>query len=148
MIGKVPTLQLDDGSSIYDSLTICDYLIATYSPEWGIKQQNNFWEYRTRLSMLNEMSDVNTGPEIANSRATATTADFQLSKIHRGLAHIENTWISPSELSLVSIGLGCTFDWLLNFPEINWVGFVPEDYLNEFKLRRVNGETHHSGSLL
>ena len=31
-IGKVPTLQLDDGSSIYDSLIICDYLIATYSP--------------------------------------------------------------------------------------------------------------------
>ena len=36
-IGKVPTLQLDDGPNIYDSLIICDYLIATYGPEWGLE---------------------------------------------------------------------------------------------------------------
>ena len=149
-IGKVPTLQLNDGSSIYDSLTICDYLIATYSPEWGITQQNNFWEYRTRLSMLNEMSDAGTQARrlLIQEPPQQNSADFQLSKIHRGLAHIENNWISlESELSLVSIGLGCTFDWLLNrFPEINWVSSCPRitNWFNEFKLRQSMEKTQIS----
>ncbi|MDC3058129.1 glutathione S-transferase N-terminal domain-containing protein [Litorivicinus sp.] len=52
-VGKVPTLRLNDGTDIFDSLIICDYLIATYSAEWGLEQQADDWQYRTRLSLLN-----------------------------------------------------------------------------------------------
>ena len=41
LIGKVPTLRLNDGSGIFDSLIFCDYLIATYSTEWGLEQQTD-----------------------------------------------------------------------------------------------------------
>lgn len=37
-IGKVATLRLNDGSGIFDSLIICDYLIATNSTDWGLEQ--------------------------------------------------------------------------------------------------------------
>ncbi len=36
-IGKVPTLRLNDGSAIFDSLIIYDYLVATYVPDWGLE---------------------------------------------------------------------------------------------------------------
>ncbi|MBU24993.1 MAG: hypothetical protein CMD99_03065 [Gammaproteobacteria bacterium] len=140
-MGKVPTLRLDDGSSIYDSLTICDYLIATFSPEWGIKQQISYWDYRTRLSMLNEMSDAGTQARRLKNQdpPQQNAASFQFDKIHRGLTHIEDTWITlESDLSMTSIGLGCTFDWFLNrFPEIKWTVSYPgiTSWFNEFKLR-------------
>ena len=42
------------------------------------------------------------------------------------------------ELSLASIGLACTFDWLLDrFPEISWADLYPRigRWFNEFKTR-------------
>jgi glutathione S-transferase len=101
--------------------------------------------------MLNEMSDAGTQARrlLIQEPPQQQSADFQLSKIHRGLAHIENTWISlESEISLVSIGLGCTFDWLLNrFPEINWVSSCPRitNWFNEFKLRQSMEKTQIPG---
>ena len=140
-VGKVPTLRLDDGSSIFDSLIICDYLIATYSPDWGLEQQANYWEYRTRLSLLNQTSDAGSQARklLAQEPPQTKGANFQLGKAHRSLTHLETTWSSlESELSLASIGLACTFDWLLNrFPEIDWSGTYPRiaKWFDEFKLR-------------
>jgi glutathione S-transferase len=71
-IGKVPTLRLDDGSSIFDSLIICDYLIATYSPDWGLEHQADFWKYRTRLSLLNQTSDAGSQAKEAFSAGSTT----------------------------------------------------------------------------
>ena len=56
--------------------------------------------------MLNEISDAGTQTPrlLIQELPQQNAAKFQLSKIHRGLAHIENTWISlESELSLASI---------------------------------------------
>ena len=33
-IEKVPTLRLPNGSFLYDSQVICDYLFLKYRPEW------------------------------------------------------------------------------------------------------------------
>ena len=146
-IGKVPTLQLDDGPNIYDSLIICDYLIATYGPEWGLEQQTDFWQYRTRLSLLNQTSDAGSQARkfLAQEPPQTRAADFQLSKVHRSLTHLETTWVSlEKELSLASIGLACTFDWLLDrFPEISWADFYPRigRWFNEFKTRESMQKT-------
>jgi len=140
-VGKVPTLRLNDGTGIFDSLIICDYLIATYSAEWGLEQQTDLWQYRTRLSLLNQTSDAGSQARklLAQDPPQAHAADFQLSKVHRSLTHLETTWISlETELSLASIGLACTFDWLLErFPEISWPDLYPRigRWFDEFKTR-------------
>ena len=140
-IGKVPTLHLEDGSTIFDSLIICDYLIATYAPEWGLEQQTNFWEYRTRLSLLNQTSDAGSQARklLAQEPPQTKAADFQLGKVHRSLTHLETTWSTlETELSLASIGLACTFDWLLDrFPETNWADLYPRigRWFDDFKTR-------------
>jgi len=140
-IGKVPTLHLEDGSTIFDSLIICDYLIATYAPEWGLEQQTNFWEYRTRLSLLNQTSDAGSQARklLAQEPPQIKAADFQLGKVHRSLTHLEATWSTlETELSLASIGLACTFDWLLDrFPETNWADLYPriDRWFDDFKTR-------------
>lgn len=128
-LGKIPTLQLENGSAIYDSLIICDYLVDTFSPGWGINEQVDYWAYRTRLSLLNQIGDAG-----SQSRKLSTqdppqhkAAEFQLNKIQRSLTHIENTWPSlETELSIASIGLGCTFDYLLyRLPEVDWTTTYP-----------------------
>ena len=80
-------------------------------------------------------------PEIANSRAAATTVSRFSAQQNPpwSSAYREHLDITESEISLVSIGLGCTVDWLLNrFPEINWVSSCPRitNWFNEFKLRQ------------
>ena len=140
-IGKVPTLRLDDGSTIFDSLIICDYLIATYAQDWGLEQQTNFWENRTRLSLLNQTSDAGSQARklLAQAPPQTKAADFQLDKVHRSLTHLETRWDSlEKELSLASIGLACTFDWLLaRFPETNWADLYPRigRWFDDFKTR-------------
>ena len=146
-IGKVPTLRLDDGSSIFDSLIICDYLIATYSPDWGLEYQDDFWNYRTRLSLLNQTSDAGSQARklLAQNPPQTKGADFQLGKVHRSLTHLETTWSSlESELSLASIGLACTFDWLLDrFPENDWASLYPRigRWFDGFKTRESMQKT-------
>ena len=146
-IGKVPTLRLDDGSSIFDSLIICDYLIANYSPDWGLEHQADFWEYRTRLSLLNQTSDASSQARklLAQEPPQTKGADFQLGKVHRSLAHLETTWSSlESELSLASIGLACMFDWLLDrFPENDWASLYPRigRWFDGFKTRESMQKT-------
>jgi glutathione S-transferase len=140
-MGKVPTLRLADGSAIFDSLIICDYLIATYAPDWGLEHQTDYWEYRTRLSLLNQTSDAGSQARklLAQEPPQTKAADFQLDKVHRSLTHLETTWsMLETELSLSSIGLACTFDWLLDrFPEINWTNLYPRigRWFDGFKMR-------------
>ncbi|MDC3058130.1 hypothetical protein OA099_02075 [Litorivicinus sp.] len=82
---------------------------------------------------------------MAQDTPQAHPADFQLSKVHRSLTHLETTWISlETELSLASIGLACTFDWLLDrFPEISWPGLYPRigRWFDEFKTRESMQKT-------
>ncbi len=146
-IGKVPTLRLNDGSGIFDSLIICDYLIATYSTDWGLEQQTDLWQHKTRLSLLNQTSDAGSQARklLVQEPPQMKAADFQLSKVHRSLAHLETTWGTlETELSLASIGLACTFDWLLDrFPGISWADLYPRigRWFDEFKTRESMQKT-------
>ena len=82
-IGKVPTLRLNDGTGIFDSLIICDYLIATYPAEWV--------SHKKLTSAVQDPSVVVESDKHAGSQAkvvgteptTNKAADFQLSKVHR-----------------------------------------------------------------
>ncbi|MDB9863203.1 glutathione S-transferase [Litorivicinus sp.] len=150
-IGKVPTLKLDDGSAIFDSLVICDYLVGQFKPGWGQPNNISQWEYRTRLSQLNQTSDAGSqmrkllGQEPPQEKA----AWFQFDKIKRSITHINANWADfESEISLVTIGLGCTMDWLyVRFPEQPWEAEFPRihKWFQEFKERPSMQQTKISG---
>jgi glutathione S-transferase len=57
-IGQVPTLELDDGTHITESLTICQYLDAVSGPPYlcgdGLEERTRIamWERRAELQLL------------------------------------------------------------------------------------------------
>ena len=91
--------------------------------------------------MLNQTSDAGSQARklLAQEPPQIKAADFQLDKVHRSLTHLETTWDTlETELSLASIGLACTFDWLLDrFPETNWADLYPRigRWFDDFKTR-------------
>ena len=140
-IGKVPTLCLPDGSSLYDSQVICDYLISTYRPNWGLDVTSTIWTHRTRLSLLNQTSDAGSQAKklLSQDPPQKKAAEFQTDKIDRSLQYIGTSWDSfEDELSLATIGLACTFDWLLDrFPAMPWKARHPRiaKWFTSFKER-------------
>ncbi|MBV8658989.1 MAG: glutathione S-transferase [Burkholderiales bacterium] len=140
-LGKVPVLLLDDGSPLYDSRVIVDYLdhispVSQLIPKdhrqaVGVKR----WE-----ALADGICDAaafivreRVRPEVQqNSEIVAR----QLGKINRGLAALsadlgERTWCNGEGYSLADIAVGVCLGYIdFRFAEIKW----RESYPNLAKL--------------
>ena len=142
-LGKVPVLVLDDGSTLYDSRVIVDYLdhispVSQLIPKdhrqaVGVKR----WE-----ALADGICDAAASivrervrPEIQQSR---DLIERQLGKIHRGLAALsadlgDRLWCTGEGYSLADIAVGVCLGYIdFRFAEIAW----RESYPNLAKLAK------------
>jgi len=141
-LGKVPCLIMDDGSSMYDSRVIAEYL-DTLTPVCKLLPPNG--RDRADVKVWEALSDgVADAAILARLETTqrpveqqnAAWIERQMSRVHAGLAVMsanlgESPFCKGNHYTLADVAVGCTLGWLLfRFPEIDWRG----DYANLARL--------------
>ena len=131
-LGKVPTLVLDDGSSLYDSRVICEYLdgldssLLTIAPS-GMER----WQILRLQALADGMMDAIFSITTENRR---TDAERSLKWIERWQAGITRsldvleTEIHhfPTDINLSHIAVGCALAQLdFRLPNLNWHSRLP-----------------------
>jgi len=130
-LGKVPTLVLDDGDSLFDSRVIVEYLdhrtpVANLIPhEHNLKIQVKRWE-----ALADGVCDaaiiVMQESRRSQECQDAAVITKQMGKVERGLTALstelaEGKWCVDNTFSLADIALGCLLGYLdLRFADINW----------------------------
>jgi len=135
-LGKVPVLVLDDGTQLYDSRVIVEY-IDTVSPVSRLIPEPNRqriavkrWEALSDGICDAAMAEVleNRRPARQQSKAWITR---QQQKIAAGVAEMarelgEHAWCNGESYSLADIAAGCALGYLdLRCPDLDWRSEYP-----------------------
>lgn len=130
-LGKVPTLVLDDGDSLFDSRVIAEYLdhrtpVANLLPhEHTLRIKVKRWEALADGTCDAAVAAVMESRRAEGARDTAIISK-QLGKVERGLQALSeelagSKWCVDDTFSLADIALGCLLGYLeLRFKDINW----------------------------
>lgn len=136
-LGKVPCLVMEDGSAMYDSRVIAEYL-DTLTPVCKLLPANS--RDRANVKVREALADgVCDAAVIAYLERTQRPAelqsqawiDRQMGKVHAGLKVIadnlgEQPFCMGNHYTLADVAVGCTLGWLaLRFPDIDWRGDYP-----------------------
>jgi glutathione S-transferase len=136
-LGKVPCLVMEDGSTMYDSRVIAEYL-DTLTPVCKLLPPNS--RDRANVKVWEALADgVLDAAVLAYLERTWRPAeqqsqawfDRQMGKVHGGLAVMsENLGEQPFcmgiHYTLADVAVGCTLGWLaFRFPDIDWRGDYP-----------------------
>ena len=128
---KIPTLILDDGRALYDSLVICDYFDTLRPPRVIPESGAKRWDVLTVHALANGICDaaVSARYEQALRPEPLRWPDWvkaQMKKIESGLDWLDGNVAmlgqgnTPS-VSLDQVAVGCALDYLgFRFAEINW----------------------------
>jgi glutathione S-transferase len=136
-LGKVPCLMMDDGSPMYDSRVIVEYL-DTLTPVCKLLPPNSrdranvkVWEALADgvldAAILVRLENILRPPE----QQSQAWIDRQLVKVSAGLAVMskdlgEQNFCMGTHYTLADVAVGCTLGWLaFRFPEIDWRGDYP-----------------------
>jgi glutathione S-transferase len=126
-LGKIPTLLLDDGTALYDSRVIAEFLdsvspISRLIPS-AIRD-------RVQVRRWEALADgvVDAGILVRSN----AMLDKQLAHMHRGMAQLAaelngRAWCHGERYSLADIALGCCLGWLaFRKPgEVDWLAQYP-----------------------
>jgi glutathione S-transferase len=136
-LGKVPCLVMEDGSTMYDSRVIAEYL-DTLTPVCKLLPANS--RDRANVKVWEALADgVLDAGVLAYLERTWRPAgqqsqawfDRQMGKVQAGLAVMsENLGEQPFcmgiHYTLADVAVGCTLGWLsFRFPDIDWRGAYP-----------------------
>jgi glutathione S-transferase len=136
-LGKVPCLVMEDGSTMYDSRVIAEYL-DTLTPVCKLLPANS--RDRANVKVWEALADgVLDAGVLAYLERTWRPAgqqsqawfDRQMGKVHGGLAVMsENLGEQPFcmgiHYTLADVAVGCTLGWLsFRFPDIAWRASYP-----------------------
>jgi glutathione S-transferase len=125
-IGKIPTLVLDDGSAIYDSLVIVEYF-DQISPEPRLVPAGG--AERLRALKLHALADgLMTAAMLVRAEAGKAAArqwpEFlasQMARVETCLARLELDTADAHALTIGEIAAGCALGWLeFRMPQIAW----------------------------
>lgn len=135
-LGKVPVLLMDDGSSLYDSRVIAEYL-DTISPVSRLLPQDRRQLVETRRfeALADGICDAAASIVVERRRPAAQQSqewiDRQQGKIDRGLAALsgmlgDRHWCNGEGYSLADIATGCMLGYLdFRFAELAWRDLYP-----------------------
>ena len=131
-LGKVPVLVLDDGSTLFDSRVIVEYLdtvtpVSRLIPEGSrqriaVKRWEALADGITDAAALIYLERTKRAPEHQSQEWIAR----QEQKVLRGLEAMaeelgEKKWCTGDLMNLSDIAVGCTLGYLdFRFAEINW----------------------------
>ena len=131
-LGKVPCLIMEDGSSMYDSRVIAEYL-DTLTPVCKLLPPNG--RDRADVKVWEALSDgLLEAAILVRLEKTLRPAEQQspewiarqLGKVHASLATMsanlgESPFCKGNHYTLADVAVGCALGWLLfRFPEIDW----------------------------
>ena len=123
-LGKIPALVLDDGTVLYDSPVICEYLDTEFGGRRLLAASGERrWRTLTRVALVDGILDAAILTRMDRLRPAAQqSADWvsrQLGKMLRGLDTLEREAATfGSELDLGLVAVGCALGYLpVRIPE-------------------------------
>jgi glutathione S-transferase len=141
-LGQVPCLIMEDGSAMFDSRVIAEYL-DTLTPVCKLLPPNG--RDRADVKVWEALSDGVADAAVLvrlektlrpAEQQSAAWIERQMGKVHAGLAVMsanlgESPYCKGNHYTLADVAVGCTLGWLLfRFPEIDW----RSDYANLARL--------------
>jgi glutathione S-transferase len=136
-LGKVPCLVMEDGSAMYDSRVIVEYL-DTLTPVCKLLPPNS--RDRANVKVWEALADgVGDAAVLAYLERTQRPAelqsqvwvDRQMGKVRNGLQVMsdnlgEQPFCMGIHYTLADVAVGCVLGWLaLRFPDVDWRGDHP-----------------------
>ena len=133
-LGKVPCLVMEDGSAIYDSRVIAEYL-DTLTPVCKLLPPNG--RERAGVKVWEALADgvLDAAILVRNERILRPAelqsdawVERQMGKVHAGLAAMsaglgDAPFCAGNQYTLADIAVGCALGWLsFRFPGIDWRG--------------------------
>jgi glutathione S-transferase len=131
-LGKVPCLVMEDGSALYDSRVIAEYL-DTLTPVCKLLPPNG--RDRADVKVWEALADgvldaavlvrLETTLRPAEQQSSAWI-ERQMGKVHAGLAVMsaklgESPFCGGNHYTLADVAVGCCLGWLsFRFPQIDW----------------------------
>ena len=135
-LGKIPVLVLDDGTRLFDSRVIVEYL-DTVSPVSRLIPEPSRQRITVKRweALADGICDAAGAIHIERKRPARQQSndwiDRQHEKVERGLAEMareleDRPWCNGEGYSLADIATGCALGYLdLRFPEIAWRACIP-----------------------
>lgn len=131
-LSKVPTLLLDDGSALYDSRTICEYLCSRGSPNRLFPEGEERWDCLRRQSLGDGIMDAlllwrqeRLKPV---ERQTGEWLTAFAAKLSSALAHLDDEAgkMASLPLDIGHISIACALTYLdMRFEDMDWRGDAP-----------------------
>ena len=130
-LGKVPVLELEDGTVLYDSRVIVEFL-DNASPNAKLipADKRERVEVRRWEALADGVLDAGVLVRLENLRAETERSrswiDRQNGKVQSGLAAMnrelgERQWCAGNAYSLADIAVGACLGWLsFRFPQLDW----------------------------
>lgn len=143
-LGKIPALILDDGTVLYDSRVICEYLAARGSAPGLFPAGDARWAALTQQALGDGLLDAAIAARYEMLMRPEETrwpgwTDAQLAKIRGALDRIEALVpVLPETPSIGSITIGCALGYLdFRYPDLTWRGGRPRaaDWFSAFDER-------------
>jgi glutathione S-transferase len=143
-LGKVPALILDDGSSLFDSPVICEYLDRVHGSGILLPDDDRRWDMLRQQALADGIMDaaillfLETGKREEPHRSE-WWMNLQRQAIEQSLLALEQ--MAPDLGQGVNLGLiaiGCALGYLdLRFDDMNWRGQAPSlaDWYDTFSRR-------------
>ncbi|MEC4727252.1 glutathione S-transferase N-terminal domain-containing protein [Shewanella sp. D64] len=131
-LGKIPCLQLNDGSPLYDSEVILRYLDHEFGASRLFGENGYNWKNECQLSLINGLLDSAVAlrqeqmRELEGKRSLFWTARFEQALL-RGLKEVEQSGVMVSpQLTIQQIGLACLLEYLdFRHSDLQWRKVVP-----------------------
>jgi glutathione S-transferase len=121
-LGKVPTLVLDDGTALYDSRVIVEFLdsvspISRLIPE-GTRDRLAVRRWEALADGVTDAGILVRYESMRDKKEQSPAwTDKQLARMRRGMVQMaaelgERTWCNGDRYSLADIAVGCCLGWL------------------------------------
>jgi glutathione S-transferase len=142
-LGKIPALMLKDGSAIFDSPVICEYLNdiggGKFFPGRSLLRENSgHWKALTLQALGDGICDAAVARVYETRRPaeqqSQAVLDKHLAAIETGLSVLENAKFS-AQITIGEITIGCAIGYLdFRMPELSWRDSRPKlrDWYEKF----------------
>lgn len=143
-LGKIPALTLENGTVIFDSSVICEYLNHRHPQAPLLPAGDERWQVLTEQQLADGMTDALVGVRYENwlrpeALRWAEWTQGQMKKVEQGLAWFEaHPERLQRPLNLGQIALACTLGYLdFRFADLHWRNHHPQlaSWYGEFSQR-------------